>query len=607
MMNDHVRQALTALVHGEGGDPVPEDARELFGDELFAPAEGLDHEQHCRLTYRRLRRLGERVPPASKLLADPLALFALLERCAVSSPSLFLGMTVHTCLSLGAVCEFGAGRDDLGEYIAELDTMSSFGALLVTEAGVGNSHVGIRTEAVYEPEADGFVLHTPDPSAAKFMPNVGLPGVPKLGVVYAQLLVSGRNRGVFPFVLPIRDADGPKPGISITPLPETPFMPLDYASIVFDRVRLPVRALLHDSARLSANGQFHDPLGGPEERLPRSLDIRHRAWAASASALAAAIRASAAMAVRFAHERITLSRSAPEQPVIAYRSQQLPLFEALATAYVMTSLVNRVKRIWAGAVPESDDPCWSPGQGFHRTIGLAKAVSGWAAERVAAECGQRCGAHGMFAANRFAGYQGLGHILGPAAGDSYLIVLESAKAMAAGTAYQPPPGIVQASRRDVSALPVAVGLIGMRERGLHAALAGGMRTAVRRGQPPFEAWNNRSWLARELVETHVTRLALESLITDIATLPDPGAAQAVLHLAEFVALRDIRQNSGWYLSEEVLTPAQVRAIPASLNRLCEQIAPQALTLASVLLPEDMDLHAVAYPTSCATISSSSQN
>ncbi|GAA3687539.1 acyl-CoA dehydrogenase [Lentzea roselyniae] len=580
-MDDITQRDLRSLVHATADQSTLDCLAGLSAESLFDHRDGLGNEEVCRLTYRRLRRLGEQLGPSSKLLADPSRLFTTLEWCSVTSPSLFLATTLHTCLGLGAIDEFGAGRDDIGDWIGELDSMNSFGSLLVTETGLGNSHIGIRTEAVHDPLTGEFVLHTPDAQAAKLMPNVGLDGVRKLGVVYARLLTSGEDRGVFGFVVPIRDENGPLPGVSITALPEVPFLPLDYATIGFDRVRISARSLLHDSARLEPDGRFHDPLGGPEERLLRSLDVRHRAWAASAAALAAAIRTTAALAVRFAADRRTLSRSAPEQPVLSYRSQQLPLFDALAQSYALTSLVNRVKREWSGAASDPD-PSWS--SGFRRTIGLVKAHCGAAAERIASECGQRCGSHGMFAVNRFVGYLGLGHVLGPAAGDSRLITLEAARAMAAGTAYRPPsPRITQPNRRDVSQPRIALDLIALRERGLHETLADGMRTAVRRGQPPFEAWNNRSWLASEFVETHVTRLALEALLADADRLRDGRGKDAVTRLASFFALRHIAGNSGWYLAEEVLTPQQVRMIPVALNLLCERIHPDAVSLADALL------------------------
>jgi acyl-CoA oxidase len=594
-MDDITQRELRALVHATADESTSDCLAGLSAEPLFDHRDGLGNEDMCRLTYRRLRRLGEQLGPASKLLADPARLFTALEWCAVTSPSLFLATTLHTCLGLGTIDEFGAGRDDIADWIGELDSMKTFGSLLVTEAGLGNSHVGIRTEAVHDPLTGEFVLHTPDAGASKFMPNVGLDGVRKLGVVYARLITSDGDRGVFGFILPIRDENGPRTGIHVTALPEVPFLPLDYAAVAFDRVRIPARSLLHDSARLEPDGRFHDPLGGPEERLLRSLDVRHRAWVASASALAAALRTSAALVIRFAADRRTLSRGAPEQPVLSYRSQQLPLFDALAQAYALTSLVNRVKRVWSGAASDTD-PSW--GAGFKRTVGLVKAHCGSAVERVAGECAQRCGAHGMFGVNRFAGYLGLGHVLGPAAGDSRLITLEAAKTMAAGTAYRPPsPRITQPDRRDIAQPRVALDLIALRERGLHETLADGMRTAVRRGQPPFEAWNNRSWLASELVEAHITRLALEVLLADADRLRDGHGKDAVLRLASFFALRDLESNSAWYLAEEVLTAQQVRAIPGALNLLCERVHPDAVALADALLLPGSTVTAAQFSTS----------
>jgi acyl-CoA oxidase len=117
-----------------------------------------------------------------------------------------------------------------------------------------------------------------------------------------------------------------------------------------------------------------------------------------------------------------------------------------------------------------------------------------------------------------------------------------------------------------------------------------MRTANRRGQASFEAWNNQSWLARELAEAHGFRLALESLVAGIPTVNDPVMRAAVEHLATFFALRDLWRNSGWYLSAKMLTPQQIRSIPATLNTVCERLLPHSETLAAALLPRSLDLH-----------------
>lgn len=548
---------------------------DLFRDEIFQPREGLTHDERCRLTYDRMRFLGDRLPAATALLKDPRTLLTLLETAAVASPSVFLALTIHCCLSVNAIQEFGGGRDDLAEYLDEVDTMTSIGTLVVTELGHGNSHSAIRTEARYDRETQEFVLGTPDPGARKFMSNNGLAGVAKIGVVYARLIVGEVDHGVFGFVVRLRDKRGTPPGIRIRPLPETPFLELDYSVVEFDGARVPKNSLLHDSATLTADGVFTDPLGGPAARLQRSLTVREHAWVASAAALAAVSRAAVAIAIRYACHRITRSRVSAERPVLEFRVQQRALFGALSAAYATTCLVNRTERAWIATMSgeTAPDGLFSLG----RTRGLAKAAACRTAGRVTTECGLRSGAHGMFSANRIVEYQGLAHMLNPAAGDSHLILLEAGRALAAGEQYRPPVA-VEPSGRELTDPRLWAELAVTRERLLHDQLTGELDLADRRGQSPFERWDNRLPLGLELAGAHVHRLELTCFTEAVENVTDPRARAALTPLISLYALEKIQDDLGWYLAAKLLTPDQAQALPGLLNRFCEELAPHALDL-----------------------------
>lgn len=402
------------------------------------------------------------------------------------------------------------------------------------------------------------------------MPNVGLASVPKTGVVYARLHARGRDHGVFPFVTPIRTTDGTPEGVRVIPLPEAPLLPLDYALIQFDGLRLPHAALLSDTARLGADGVLDDPLGDPERRLRRSLDIRHNAWVASAAALAAVARAGVVNALRYSRSRNTVSPFTGERGVLDHRAQQRPLFGALADCYALTSLVNRTKaarvRWGAGDHVDAEGSAWVPGPALNRTYGLVKATASTMAGEIVTECGLRCGAHGMFATGQWVAYQGLAHMLGPAAGDGYLIVLEAARTMAAGDHYTPPPPEDEVDGDPVDATSW-LRLARARERLLHERLADRMRLARRRGQTGFEAWNNRSSLGVEFVQAHVARLTLEA----VAEAPPGPAARLAGALSAMHAVRELTRHTGFHLREGLLTAEQVDRLTECDHELCDRV------------------------------------
>ncbi|WP_346130605.1 hypothetical protein [Lentzea roselyniae] len=262
---------LSDVVHGTVVPEFRERLHRLFREELFAPHEGLTYQEKVRLTYDQMKLVNSEVP-AEELTTDPHLLFALLEWTAVVSPSLFIAMVTHHA-TLASVRELSAGRDDVEDFVEDLEAMRATGSLLITELGYGNSHVSMRTRASLDPATGELVLHTPDPAARKFMPNVGADEVPKPATVAAQLNVGGADCGVFMVLVPLRGKDGLADGVTITPLPEMSLVPMDYAVISFDHVRVPLRNLLRDDATITEDGKFHDPLVNPDKRLVRSLTV----------------------------------------------------------------------------------------------------------------------------------------------------------------------------------------------------------------------------------------------------------------------------------------------------------------------------------------------
>jgi acyl-CoA oxidase len=582
------RDCLADLVHSLCDGKTRARMRALFTQPVFAPRHDLTYDENCQLVYERLRAVNDGAGPGTELLADPQRLFALFGWAGLTSNSLAFTMLVHYCLNLVTVVDLGGDRDDLADHRLSLDTMSSFGVFMITELGRGSSHVATRTEASYDPDRDEFVLHTPAPEAAKFMPNVGLSGVPKLAVVCARLKVAGQDHGVFPFVVPIRDHAGLRPGVSVTRLPPVPLVPLDCSVVTFDRLRVPRRNWLSDNATISDEGLFHDPIGGANERLVRTLSSGAYTWPAQAAALAAATRACVAIALRHSFHRITMGRLAPRLPAIAHRSQQRALLGALATAYAITFLANQAATDHAAATVDqptdqsgADDAALSatPWASVNLTSALTKALAARALETVAAQCRQRSGALGLLSVNRFVDYQGLGHAFHSAGGDGLLILLDTARALVADPRHQPPAdaegGLDQCDLLDRR---FWLDLAKAREHLAHQQLTEQLDRARERGDRPFDAWNDQFDAAQALAEAHGSRLLVEAGLAAVDAAGDPQARQLLQDLCALHSLEDVSANSGWLLVNKLVTSTQILDIPQTLNTLCDRLLPQALTL-----------------------------
>ncbi|WP_395107143.1 hypothetical protein [Actinomadura sp. SCN-SB] len=571
---------------------------------FFAYPDGLAPRERQALTYRRLREAGRSAPPAAELLADPPALCALLERAAVADPALFHVMLLHYTLALGPILRLGAPGAGPERRRADLESMASFGTLLMTELGRSNSHLSPRTVARYDAAAGEFVLDTPDARAVKFPTNTAHPLVPKTAAVYATLVHQGAERGVFVFVVPLRGPDGaPPPGVRILPAPDTTGLPVDYAAVRLEGVRVPREAWLSDGASLGPDGSFHDPAGDAARRLTRSMGIAPAVWRAVISAMAAVTRASAATLLAHSAGRVTLGRLAPLRPLTDYGNQREAVLSALASAYALTAVAWHVKGSRTAADPHpAPDPeggagpvtAWAPWSAVDRDLALLKAAATAEADATVSLCRTHCGAPGLTGTDRLNAYRGLTHAYLNAGGDNDLILFDTARAMAGLDGYRPPRW--QAPPPDGGDLlspPVWLGAAAACEERMRARLAGRVEAARRAGLDGFAAWNANLTLAARTAEACADRLVLE-ILTGAA--PGGGGPDAPVDVPEgalgdvlrLYALGWMDRRGGRLLNEGVVAPGTLDRVWELRGRVAGALAPHAGRLAAAFeLPAEI--------------------
>ncbi|MQY08786.1 hypothetical protein [Actinomadura macrotermitis] len=585
--------ALLRLVRGGLDAKALARVAEAVPARFAAYPEELTARGQQELTYRRLRQAGLAAPPAAELLADPPLLCALLERTVVADPALFHVMMLHYTLALGPILRFGAGQEGLGGAREALESMRSFGTLLMTEAGRSNSHLSPRTVARYDEAAREFVLDTPDAQAAKFPTNTAHPDVPKTAAVYATLVHRGREEGVFVFVVPLRGADGAAAeGVQIVPAPETTGLRVDYAAVRLRGLRVPYEAWLRDGASFDADGALHDPAGGPAQRLTRSMGIAPAVWRSVVSAMAAVTRASAGLLLAHSAGRATLGRLAPRRPLTDYRNQSEAVLGALASAYALTAVAGHVKarRTPADLPPAAGDGeggaggaggAWAPWSAVDRDLALFKVVATRRAHETVTRCRVHSGAPGFAATDRLNGYRGLAHAYANAGGDNELILFDTARAMASLEGYAPPEVAARLpAGGDLRAPQVWLHLAGDLERRLAERLAGRVGAAAAGGDA-FAAWNDNLALASLTAGVSAERAELAVVAEAAAAGPAVLRPLLALHALEWVERR-----AGALLSEGVAGPGLLDLVWQARREIGDALAGQAQALAAGLdLPE----------------------
>jgi acyl-CoA oxidase len=569
---------LAGLVFAGAYRRVHEDIRNLLLDPVFDPRPGLTADEAGHLAYERSRRVHGRLERPRALVADPERLFALAEWPSLLDVSVFSLLMVHYNLCFGTVLDHGGDRPDLAELVDELDDLTSFGPYMATELGYGNNVAALRTEAVYDPDTETFVLNTPDAAAQKYMSYSGFPDVPKVAVVMARLREGGRDHGVFPFLVRISENGRLSGGIHAAPCPEKPVQGLDNGVTWFDGVRVPRRALLSGAmGGFGPDGAFEPAVRNQRTQFLRAMSrIQPGRLCVSSSAVGAG-RAAVYIALRYSANRMTNAPGRGEAAVIEYRSHQLPLFTALAKVYAMTALLNRAKREYLAEPRGAQTPA-----ALGTLIALTKAVATWEMADVIAVCRERCGAQGMFSVNRIADYGSLLQGLVTAEGDNLVLLSTAAAQLVARGADEPEPAAVD-PRDGPGSVESCIRLLHHREWATRRTAA----DAADSDGTYFESWNRSSNAALESARLRAARLALESLAAWIGELAGEAAREALGSVALMYGLTQVAKDAGWYALHGLMSVEHADGLPARIDELCERIKPHAplLVEAFQLSPE----------------------
>ncbi|MFD4032221.1 acyl-CoA dehydrogenase [Streptomyces sp. NPDC058637] len=566
---------LTDILFADRLESTHERWRKLFSSAPFRFQEGLTHQERIALSYERLRLVNAAVDGPQDLVTDPVALTALHEWAGIVDPGMATVASIHYNLFLGSLLDHDRAGRDLSEYVRG----DRIGTFLCTELAHGNDAAQMETTATLDRASGGFVLHTPTPGAAKYMPNTGPTGGAKSAVVAARLIIDGEDKGVFLFLTPLSDEEGhPLPGVEVSPLPQAASSPVDHCATVFDGVRLPLDALLQgDHGRLGPDGAFSSSLGSPRKRFLRSIG-RVTAGKLCMSAYSLGVtRHALAVAMRHAHSRVTSGMTSGQKvPLIAHRSHHAPLLDAVATTYAATLLHRSVVREWTWA--EDTDR-----EANERLTAVTKGWITWQARAVMTECRERCGAQGLLLANGIAGQLAANEGTITAEGDNKVIWVKAAGEMLLGGFSPKPPSEIGPEHRALTDPEHLQDLMADLERIWHARARKRLRE---RAASPMARWNAAVTPALRLVDSHVHRLAGEALLTAVGQAASPQARDLLGDLHSLFALRQVAAHSGDLLAEGRLTAAQVQELPDVVETVVAALEPHALTLTDAFAVPD---------------------
>ena len=123
----------------------------------------------------------------------------------------------------------------------QIKNVDMIGCYAQTELGHGSNVAALETTATLDKATDEFVIHTPTITATKYWPG-DLGRFTSHAIVFARLIIDGKDYGVQPFLTQTRDVDTWKlrPGVKAGDLgPKIGYQSKDNGWASFDQVRIP--------------------------------------------------------------------------------------------------------------------------------------------------------------------------------------------------------------------------------------------------------------------------------------------------------------------------------------------------------------------------------
>ncbi|WP_035305307.1 acyl-CoA dehydrogenase [Actinokineospora inagensis] len=608
--------ALTDLLDGRWGH-VRRDARARMAA-LPSPATyDLSTERHREQVFAELRELAKSGYPRVGFpveyggQGDPGATLTSFEMLGFGDLSLMVKAGVQWGLFGGAVEALGTAHHH-DRYLREIMDLDLPGCFAMTETGHGSDVQHLRTTATYDPSTREFVVHTPHEAARKeYIGNAARDG--RIAVVFAQLVVGGRSRGVHALLVPLRDGNGEVlPGVRIEDCGRKAGLNgVDNGRVWFDQVRVPREALLNRYGDVTEDGRYTSPVEGDSRRFFTMLGTLIRGRISVAGAAGSATKSALAIAVRYALVRRQFGRpdGGDEVVLLDYRAHQRKLLPALATSYALhfaqEELVTTLHEL-GGTQPDDR----RQRELESRAAGL-KAATTWHATHTIQTCREACGGAGYLAENRLPQLKADTDVFTTFEGDNTVLYQLVAKGLLTGyqqhlhelgsvgmarfIADQFVGTVIErtAARSLIERLTAAVTrdddtdlldrgwhlrLFEDREKHVLDTLARRLRRAGDPGADAFEVFNSAQDHVLRAARVHVERIVLEAFVAAVDRCPDPDTAALLGRVCDLHVLSTVESDLAWFLGHGRLSGTRAKAVTATVNELCRALRPHALTL-----------------------------
>jgi acyl-CoA oxidase len=522
--------------------------------------------------------------------------FAIMETLSYHDLSLVIKFGVQFGLWGMSIQSLGTEKHYI-KYLKDIGSLKLPGCFAMTETNHGSNVKGLETTATYNHGDQTFTIHTPNENAQKeYIGNAAKHG--QMATVFAKLIIGGNDYGINAFIVPLRHANGKVlKGITIGDCGlKMGLNGVDNGTIRFENVIIPKENMLDRFASINEKGEFESPIPSDNRRFFTMLGTLVGGRIGIPRSALAAAKSGLTITIRYSDQRKQFGpEGGSEVPILNYRMHQRRLIPLLAKTYAihfaLQYLTNRF-------ITKNE----SEMQEIEALAAGMKAYSTWSTRDTLQECREACGGKGYLSENRIDALKNDTEIYTTFEGDNTVLMQLVAKNRLsefrksfgemdavgiinyvyenAKTAISEKNPIITRKTDDDHLLDDQFHLHAFlyREKTTLASAAKRLKKLIDGGLEPYDAFNVVQHQMIDVSQAYLERIILEQFQAAIQSIKDEKCKGILLKLYQLYALSQIERNKGWYLEDGYMEGVKTKAIRKTVNQLCWEIRPDAVSL-----------------------------